>query len=341
MMISFLTVVAPRSMGQTTLEPTKPSEQSAEAGETTEPSETLAVESELIRPISDRLWLISSRGLTSSTCRADLEYPSLVVSRLSPCGRCERSSLEDYLQQINRDRALVVYVHGNRLDSNEAIERATVIYRKIAACRHGRPIDWVIWSWPSAKTGFLVQDFREKARRTDAQGLYLAWLLRKHSEASLSTSLIGYSFGGRVVTGALHALAGGSLGCRTLPGPAITGSNMDAGLIAPAIDSRWMVSGGYHGMATKNLDRLVLLYNRRDAVLKRYWLIEKVRGNFALGYTGPRAFGPRVDGSKLSVRSRDCARFVGLRHDEVDYYTSHCRAGSIMASLINDIDITH
>jgi hypothetical protein len=66
-----------------------------------------------------------------------------------------------------------------------------------------------------------------------------------------------------------------------------------------------------------------------------------MRGRVALGYTGPRTFAPRADGSKVPVKSRDCAPFIGLRHDELDYYYSRCRAGSVMATLINDIHVTN
>jgi hypothetical protein len=202
-------------------------------------------------------------------------------------------------------------------------------------------VDWVIWSWPSEKSGILVYDFRLKAERTDAQGLYLSWLLRKHVELDAPTTLIGYSFGAPVVTGALHALAGGKLGGRRFPGPAIQGIPFDAGFVAPAIASHALTGHGEYAMATKNLDRLLLLYNRRDAVLKRYWLLDRVRGTMALGYSGPTAFAPRADGSKLSVRARDCSPSVGLHHVELDYYQKSCRAGSEMAILIDDIDNTH
>jgi hypothetical protein len=202
-------------------------------------------------------------------------------------------------------------------------------------------VDWVIWNWPSEKSGLLVQDFRRKAMRTDGQGLYLSWLLQRHAESGVPTALIGYSFGARVITGALHALAGGRLGGRVLPGAPTTGMAFDAGLVAPAIEDDWMARRGKHGLATKNLDRLVLLYNRRDAVLKRYWLLDRVRGAMALGYTGPRSFAPRVDGSRLPVRARDCSPSVGTKHSELDYYGGNCRAGAEMAAMINDIKVTH
>ena len=147
--------------------------------------------------------------------------------------------------------------------------------------------------------------------------------------------MIGYSFGGRVVTGSLHALGGGQLGGRKLPGPEVLGASVRAGLVAPAIERSWLLPNGYHGKATQNLERLVLMYNRRDSILKRYWLLDLVRGSVALGYSGPRDFGPRFDGTRLPVIARDFAQVIGKEHDELEYYTKDCRASSEMAQLIH------
>ena len=288
--------------------------------------------------VADRFWMISTRSLTSSTCNVNLESPELRIHRLDCRGKSSPTTLDEYLDALTPERQVVVYVHGNRMASNQVVHRSFSVYRNIIRCNEKRPMDWVIWSWPSSKQGTLIHDARRKASRTDAQGLYLAWLLRKQIKQADSTKMIGFSFGSRVITGALHSLAGGKLGGRMLPGSPTTGATVDVGLVAPAIDTHWLSEKGYHAMATKNLDRLALLYNRRDAVLKRYWLLNKVRGRVALGYTGPRSFAPRADGTELPVVARDYSSYIGLRHDELDYYTKSRHAANIMADLINDTD---
>lgn len=290
--------------------------------------------------VADRFWMISTRSLTSSIRNVDLDSPQLRVHRLDNQGKASPATLDEYLGSLTPERQVVVYVHGNRMASNKVVNRSFSVYRNIVRCNEKRPMDWVIFSWPSTKQGVLMHDARRKASRTDAQGLYLAWLLRQQVEQAESTKMIGFSFGSRVITGALHSLAGGKLGGRLLPGSPTTGATVDVGLVAPAIDSNWLSEKGYHAMATKNLDRLALLYNRRDAVLKRYWLLNKVRGRVALGYTGPRSFAPRADGSELPVVARDYSSYIGLRHDELDYYTKSRHAANIMADLINDTNDT-
>ncbi|MCP4885877.1 MAG: alpha/beta hydrolase [Planctomycetaceae bacterium] len=284
----------------------------------------------------DRLWSISTRGITANACQANLEQPNLRFSRLSMNGCGTPSDLDQYTEQLGQSRQVVVYVHGNRMSSNDAIRRGLQVYRKTRGCSEREGIDWVIWSWPSDKEGILIHDARRKFRRLDAQGLYLSWLLRKHVSADTPTTLIGYSFGGRVITGALHALSGGKLGGRLTPGEPTTGTLFRCGLVAPALERLALTQRGVHAQATKNLEKMVLLYNRRDAVLKRFWLLNRVRGTMALGYSGPASFAPRFDGSKLKVVSRDCSSSVGINHVELDYYNSACSAGPEMAALIND-----
>lgn len=291
---------------------------------------------EVGEPDHDRLWLISTRHLQRHTRCANLDDPQLRVWRLDSRGHRAVAGIDDYLATRQSDRPVVVYVHGNRMDYCDAVERGLFVYRQVASRRcHAGPIDWVIWSWPSDQEGILLRDVREKARRTDTQGLFLAWLLRQHVHRDQPTALIGYSFGGRVVSGALHALAGGPLGGRRLPGESLTGAGIDVGMVAPALESDWMSSHGYHRFATQNLDRLVLLYNQDDTILKNYWRIRGIRNADALGYSGPTSFAPRADGSQVPVRSRDCSNAVGWQHREVDYYNAECSAGIEMASLIH------
>lgn len=284
-------------------------------------------------PAEDSIWLLNTRHLTTHACRANLQQPEFEVMRLDSCGRSTPASLEEYLMG-DVSELHVIYVHGNRMDYSTAIHRALMIQRQ--TLRHRAPVSprvrWLVWSWPSDQEGILLADVREKAARTDSQGLYLAWMLRELIDRGHRPRLIGFSFGGRVATGALHALGGGSLGGRTLPEPHIEGAHVSVGLIAPALGEGWLCSYGYHGRATRNMFELTVLYNRRDAVLKRYPFLDP--GTQALGYRGPRGFGPRYDGSKLPVLARNCSGTVGRRHVEVDYYMGSCNAGKPMYQMI-------
>lgn len=283
---------------------------------------------------NDRIFLLDLRRQPTGLCSVRLPAAP-IVKTLDHCGRPSQSTFEHYTDSLRPDRPTIIYVHGNRYTADDAIEYGMYVYRR-TRMRIKHDINWVIWSWPADRDGYLTHDVREKARRTDGQAFLLASVLKNHVANGSPTTLIGFSFGGRVITGSLHALAGGSLRGIVMPGEPTTGGQFAVGLIAPAIERNWLSNRGYHRLATKNMERVTVLYNRRDIALKRYWLIDQVRGQIALGYAGPTKFAPRDDGSKLPVRSRDCTAIVGLRHDEYDYYESRCQGGKEMARLIRE-----
>jgi len=286
-----------------------------------------------------RLWVVNTRSLPDDACQAPLLQPAFKVSQLDLCKRTTPSSIDDFLNQRDPSRPVVISVHGNRMGADDAIERGIFTFQQTMAYSHGVAVDYVVFSWPADQQGILIIDGREKAERTDAEGLYLAWLCRELVDRQTPITIIGFSFGGRVATGAMHALAGGRLGGRTLPGAHRTGAEIAVGLVAPALEDGWLRPGRYHGMATQNIRQISILYNRRDAVLRRYWLIDKVRGRMAMGYTGPSGIGPRLDGSPMPLSSRDCSPTLGIHHDEKRYYTAGCRAGQQMAKLITLQDL--
>ncbi|WP_145352808.1 hypothetical protein [Roseimaritima multifibrata] len=283
--------------------------------------------------LEDSTYVLSTRHLASQCGCIDLQRPNLRVSQLDSCGRATGADLEDCLS-APPGTLLVIYVHGNRMESCDLVGRALDVRRQVLARRYDRstPVRWLVWSWPSEQQGILLDDARLKARRADAQSLYLAWFVRELSARGHRPQFIAYSFGARVVTGSLHALAGGSIAGFGLPGEKYQGLDAAVGLVAPAIGEDWLCTNGQHGLATTNLRHLTVLYNQRDAILKRYPLLDP--GSEALGYLGPRGFAPRLDGSRLPVEFRNCSHTVGRRHAEEDYYRGSCNAGRTMAKML-------
>ncbi|WP_146520878.1 hypothetical protein [Stieleria varia] len=284
--------------------------------------------------MADQHWLLNTRHLSYNACSADLESPSLDLRRME-CGRSYRVEWEDF--RARPYRPLIIYVHGNRMESEDLLSRAMSVHNSVRQFRNQQPIDWLIWSWPSEKDGILLEDAREKAKRTDAQALYLAWFLANQTDVGQPIGLIGYSFGCRIIGGALHALAGGNISGRTLPGEHRVGEHFQVGFVAPAMDARAMSACGVYRNACQNINELGLMYNRRDAVLRQFWKLDRDRSTMALGYSGPRSFAPRYDGSTLPVYARNCSQTIGLRHAELDYYEKQCYAGRDMSRLINQL----
>lgn len=283
---------------------------------------------------SDDLWMLSTRYLPERVCRASIDSVDFHVSKLDRCGNRQTEQFDTFLSTLSPDRTVVIHVHGNRLTETEANQRGRFVYRYIRPYIQDLPIDLVVFSWPAEQRGLLIRDGREKAEITETQSLYLASLLRELTDRKIPVVLLAYSFGCRVVSGGLHCLAGGSLSGSRLSTEPIVGANIAVGMIAPAVPADWLGSGCYHGLASKNISRMTVLYNSRDAVLKRYWLIEPGRQSPALGYAGPTRIAPGFDGSPIPVVKCDCASFLGLAHNELEYYTDGCNAGRKMGTLI-------
>lgn len=283
---------------------------------------------------NDRLWMISTRHLSAQVCSANLDSVDFRVSKLDRCGNKMPELFESFISSVSPERTVVIHVHGNRLTETEANTRGRFVYRHVKCNAPEIPMDFVIFSWPAEQRGLLIRDGRTKAKITEAESLYLATLLRELTTRNIPVAIVAYSFGCRVVSGGLHCLAGGSLSGRQLPTEPIVGANIAVGMIAPAVQADWLGTGYYHGMASNNISNLTILYNSRDAVLKRFWLVEFNSRGSALGYTGPKRIAPGFDGRPVPLVKCDCARFLGFAHSEQEYYTDGCNAGRTMATLI-------
>jgi hypothetical protein len=220
----------------------------------------------------------------------------------------------------------VFYVHGNQMGPGDAKNQGLALYRKLVnyGCSEER-IRFVIFSWPSAKMAGLLKDVRVKAMRTAPAGCQLAWLLDQ-MPAETPVSLIGFSFGARIITGSLHVLAGGTL-CngltlseRVQPDRA----PVNVVLIAAAVHAHWLGKGQYHGLAMTQVDRMFLLNNCQDLAL-RYYHLTTTDGSRpqALGVCGPT----RIDAEYAAkIQKRDVSRYAGARHDLFLYL---CAPGAI------------
>lgn len=283
------------------------------------------------------LWLVSTRRLPTSCGCADLDSPDLDVSKVDGMGRTLPTDLGSFFAAVGPSRPVILHVHGNRISASEALDRGRFVHGKLARHLPKGGYDFAMFTWPSDKSGMLVRDGRTKAQMTEAEGLYLGWLLRELTRRDIPVAIVAYSFGARVTTGALHALAGGTLGGRQLGGDPVRGANLPVALLAPALEARWLDEGQHHGLAGQNIGRLAILYNSRDAVLKRYRLIEPGSLTPALGFVGPRRPPSGVDGAPIAMTARNCAPAMGLIHSEKEYYNRSCNAGASIAAIFSDM----
>ena len=109
-------------------------------------------------------------------------------------------------------------------------------------------------------------------------------------------SLLAYSYGARIATGALHLLEGGQLSGRALASPDGRAFHVRLVMLAAALHNYWLRPGGYHDMAVSHIDYLLNLYNCCDPVLKRYPLLYKGSRAGCFGFYRHVHAGPGADG---------------------------------------------
>ena len=238
------------------------------------------------------VWLIDTRA--ASTSHASIsDFSLLRYNRLCDSG-WDRLGLDDFLGDFNPEQPLVVLIHGNWMTSQEAVGFAKRFYRRSRhvsenCCRV------VFWSWPSERVlRGLRQDALLKARRSDVEADYLVAFLRSLPVES-RVSLVGFSFGGRLVCMALQELAEAEENSLRLR----------SALLAPAFDTSWLASNRRFGDALSVTEKMVLYYNPQDKVLRFYPLL--------YGFCGPRpqALG-RYGISKRSLPEEYRAKFHSI-----------------------------
>ena len=277
----------------------------------------------------DHVWLISTRRAASS-CPTGTGEDRLAYWRLET-DRWLSSDREAFLATDDPAVPTSIFIHGNRTGRQKAVRVGWSVYRHLKREAGDRAFRFVIWSWPADRIrGRKRRDSQVKASRSDVEGYYLASCLQRINP-EVPVNLVGHSFGARVITGALHMLAGGRVAGRGLPDERTPAKRtlLRAVLVAAAVDNDWLLPGRRNGLALSQLDSVMITRNSCDPVLRWYPLMYCIRGPRALGHTGPACpawLGP--EGEKIELLGVECS--VGRNHDWTGYLsalTRHSRLG--------------
>ncbi|MCR9296516.1 MAG: hypothetical protein NXI32_27715 [bacterium] len=292
-------------------------------------SDSLAAQETLaLLPERDCFWELSTRDFPTRLVEDPIQH---MACRCVRQGRWDPCSADDLLSASpvtwnQRLPKTIVYVHGNWTPEDEARKRGWLYYLKLKRLSD-EPIQFVIFSWDSDRKHGIARDLRSKQSQLNRESYYLAHLLRQLA-VNRSVGLIGFSFGGAVISGGLHLYAGGSL-----PEiPKLADSHAEdcssvarVSLLAPAFDCEALGSCGKYSMALAPVDRLVNLYNPTDPVLKRFGWLDVQHTPEAAGFCGLLNFRFPADeaGTKLAPHPKilqlDCRTQIGKTHAEMAY----------------------
>lgn len=287
----------------------------------------------LVRQAQDGIWRASDLEALQQQVLAPTTNPD-TISDLA-VNRVSEGPQLGFQRESKTQRLTVIYVHGNWTSPENARRRAKMIFPRL--CRKSDlPVDFILYSWPSEREDGLARDIAHKKRRLDTDSLLLASLLRVLPREP-RLSLIGFSFGGRVVCGALHLDAGGVLAGRQMPPADGQVRRVRVSLTAAAFDRASLGPLGRFSFALTNVDQVVNLYNSSDPILKRFRFFDRSTSPVAAGYAGLLSFHSRMPGfspreeAKETVHAPgavrlsakivqfDCERAVGRSHSEADY----------------------
>ncbi len=237
---------------------------------------------------ANSLWLVSTRHLP---CFPHGSQPvAFRYRRFDFVSNCwVESNPSAFAAEDNERVPTSVLVPGSPATAQQTRQIGLKAYKRfLPYLSDGNSIRLVIWTWPSDKVHKRVlKHFRTQATVSEAQGFYLAAFVDQ-MRPDLRVSLVGYSFGARIVSGGLHLLGGG-----TLPtAPSYTRIHPErapirAVLLAGAIDDHWLLPGRRYGQALTQVERILVTVNGCDPALQRYRLVYGLHcSNQAIGYVG-------------------------------------------------------
>lgn len=270
---------------------------------------------------NDSIWLVSTRHLPCP-CQCKSHNPDFRIKRYNPGRGWADSTLEDFDAAESTAESTAIYVHGNQTNWSHAIDLGHLAYRGLTR-RAEKPhsIRFVIYSWPSDKICGLARDVRVKADRADGECCYLAYLLNR-MKPNTHVGLFGFSFGGRIIAGALHVEGGGHLhGYCPGNSEAKPTRTVRAVLMGAAMHNYWILPGRRFGECTSYVDSMLVQYNSCDRVLRMYPRIERGSRPEALGHTGVPSFSALGENRDRVAEQNACC-VLGKRHSAESYLYS-------------------
>jgi hypothetical protein len=276
--------------------------------------------------VQSEIYEISTRHLCDRFRSISFEQPNVEVNKWAGC-RWERSDVDTALPTNGAGVLTIIYVHGNFMERNNALERVRIVDRYFKE-QTDRPYRLLMLSWPSQRESKPLRDVLANAESAECQSLYFAWMLQRLRNAP-QVSILGFSFGARSVTGGLHLDAGGVIPGFMQPPMPNTDPTLKyrVGLVAPAMDRNWIETNGKHQLAMTHVESMVNLYNSKDPILRRFRFIDRISRPIAAGFAGfagiaaladPRVTTPLTGQSR--IQQYDCGSVIGTTHSEKSYY---------------------
>lgn len=270
----------------------------------------------------ERFWIVQTRECPQ--VMGSDPWPKLKVLHFDKEGELvERDPRELFAQTIGRP--VFIQVQGSLTTPDIALGGLMWSQAWLPENRVLPPDAVVIaFDWPSQRVYQNdLRDINEKGRRAYVAGFHLASFLLGFPRES-RISVLGQSYGGRVVPSALHLLGGGCLDSQNHdPQVRLQGTRPDlhirAMIVEGASDHNWLDPDERFGRALHGCEQLLNIYNRRDEALVRYPFLIKSGHRKALGRRGmTQGDFDRIGPLAAKYEEHDVHDLLGREHTLLD-----------------------
>ncbi len=225
---------------------------------------------------------------------------------------------------------ICIVVHGSFVGWEGACIESRFTWKWLGNACPDRPFQMIYFTWPSDKsiTPLVQFDVAVLGRRASRNGYYLATLIQQLPPES-PVCLLGHSHGTRVVSSALHMMAGGEVDDVCHPCVRTSGRKIRAVYAAAAIDHDWLNPEERFGRALCTAECILNLKNSHDPALKIYPL-RRPFSSRALGQAGFTSKDRReLGGWSNRAVDMDLSDLIGHGHFWPEYFQRPAIARSI------------
>ncbi|MCP4782499.1 MAG: hypothetical protein GY878_02995 [Fuerstiella sp.] len=245
------------------------------------------------------------------------------VLRYEECVGFRRSSIVELCAGLEPGVPVCIMVHGSFVDTASAKRESACTWKWLRRGSMGHKMQMIYLSWPSySPLGPLVQlEVNKLGRQAGRNGYYLAELTQ-HVPPECPICLLGHSHGTRVISSALHLLAGGTVQGVRHPFARAEGRHIRTVFTASAIDHDWLNPTGRYGRALCSTQCLLNLKNMRDPALRFYACRLPLISKRPLGQTGLTSRDRHhLGGWGRRVNDYDVTGIIGAAHLWPYYFT--------------------
>jgi esterase/lipase superfamily enzyme len=196
------------------------------------------------------------------------------------------SALDIFVQSHNPEKPLVIVTHGYKMTYPEA-KQFGINFSKLT--RNFGEHRFLFWSWDSEKESCGIKsDTINAGKKADSESKYLTDFLKQLKPES-KVSLIGFSYGTRLISSALQQLATEQITSNKISGENnVTGTTKKFRVVflSAAIDQDQFGQNKKYGNLLSITDKLLVNINTADPALFLYPLLKGIGSPRAVGRNG-------------------------------------------------------